>query len=493
MLVFKLNIMKRNFKYIALICLAFSSTSCKKDFLKESSQDQVRPTTTAALNQLMTGEAYQLTSVMHDYIELLNDDVQSDYNPNLIVETALNRYAPVFTWQKDMLDKLIEVSALSPNAWFNYYSRIKGCNVVLDHVDRVEGTTAEKENIRGQALALRSYYYFMMVNLFGKPYTGTTVNPETDLGVPLILTAEVTDAAVKRSTVKEVYAQIEQDLLKAIPLLSAYGGNNHVYKLNQTGAKFLLSRVYLYMGNWDGCIQYADQTLAEKSTLKQYNEITTFSSGISVGLTSPEVIWGYGINAELANMPFGGSQQEVRAAYSVSDDLINTFASTDLRLKLNFGNVVILPAFVAYKGRSGKYTQGNTNSMAFRTAEAYLNRAEAYIQKALAGDQSGTAKALADLNTLRFNRITTAAYAPVNITDVQELYTFCKNERRRELSFENSRWFDLRRWGMPSIQHRIQLISGSPNIVTLAHNDNRYTLAIPTEALNRNPNLIQNP
>lgn len=485
--------MKRNFKYIALICLIISVSSCKKDFLKESSQDQVKPTTTTALNQLMTGEAYPLTSVMHDYIELLNDDVQSDYNEHVIVQTALTKYAPVFTWRTDMLDKLIELSATNPNAWFNYYSRIKGCNVVLDYVDRVEGTTAEKENLRGQALALRSFYYFMMVNLFGKPYIGTVVNPEKDLGVPLILTAEVSDEPIRRSTVKEVYTQIEQDLLQAIPLLSAYGGGNHLYKFNQTSAKFLLSRVYLYMGNWDGCIQYADQTLAEKSTLKQYNEITTTTYGISVGLTSPEVIWGYGVNAELATMPFGGNQSEVRGAYSVSDDLLNNFASTDLRLKYNFTNTVILSTFTAYKGRSAKFSQSNTNSMAFRTAEVYLNRAEAYIQKALAGDPSGIAKALADLNTLRFNRITTAAYVPINITDVQELYTFCKNERRRELSFENSRWFDLKRWGMPAIQHRIQLTAGSPNVLTLERNDNRYTLGIPAEALSRNPNLIQNP
>lgn len=485
--------MKRNFKYIALICLTISVSSCKKDFLKESSQDQVRPTTTAALNQIMTGEAYQLTSVMHDYIELLNDDVQSDYNSNVIVQTALNKYSPVFTWKKEMLDQLIEISANAANPWFGYYSKIKGCNVVLDYVDRVEGTVAEKENLRGQALALRAYYYFMMVNLFGKPYLGSAVQPETDLGVPLILTAEVSDEPHKRATLKVVYAQIEEDLLKAIPLLNAYGTNNHVYKLNQTGAKFLLSRVYLYMGNWDGCIQYADQTLAEKSALKQFNEITTSTYGISLGLSSPEVIFGYGVNAELSTMPYGGGQTDARGAYSVSDDLLSNFASTDLRLKYNFTSSLLLPSFTSYKGRSAKFAAGNSNSMAFRTAEVYLNRAEAYIQKALAGDQSGVAKALADLNTLRFNRITTAAYTPVNITDLQELYTFCKNERRRELTFENSRWFDLRRWGMPAIQHRFQATSGSPNVLTLEHNDSRYTLGIPTEALKRNANLIQNP
>ncbi|WP_316808068.1 RagB/SusD family nutrient uptake outer membrane protein [Pedobacter agri] len=487
--------MKKLYIYLSFICLTLCLVSCQKNFLEESSQDMVRPKTTEALNQIMTGEAYPLTLSIHDYIELLNDDIQADYNANAVVVAALNKYAPVFTWQKDMLDKLAQVSAQSPNPWLNYYARIKGCNVVLDYVDQVDGTESEKQNLRGQALALRSYYYFMMVNLFGKPYVGTAVNPETDLGVPLILTAEVTDASIKRSTVKEVYDQIERDLLAAIPLLDANGEGNHVYKFNGAAAKFLLSKVYLYKGNWDGTIKYADEVLQKKSNLKQYNEILTTATAyaISSGVTSPEVIWGYGYYAELSTMPYG-SQGVTRAAYSVSDNLTNTFDAADLRLKYSFSTIAYISgsSIISYKGRSGKYT-GVGNSKAFRTAEVYLNRAEANIMKAISGDQSGVTKALADINLVRSNRITTSAYVPVSITDPQALLTFYKAERRRELCLEDSRWFDLRRWGMQPLSHNIQLSAGSPQEVRLVQNDSRFTLGIPTEALNRNPNLVQNP
>ncbi|WP_025142669.1 RagB/SusD family nutrient uptake outer membrane protein [Pedobacter jeongneungensis] len=486
--------MKRYLKYIALICLLISVLSCKKGFLEESSQDLVRPTTTAALNQLMTGEAYPLNNVITDFTELLTDDVQSEYNANATVVSALNKYAPAFTWQKNMIDRLVENTATNSNIWYNYYARIKGCNVVLDYVDQVNGTESEKQNLRGQALALRSFYYLMMVNYFGKPYYGANANPETDLGVPLILTAAVTDQPVGRSTVKEVYSQIEKDLLEAIPLLDANGTGNHIYKFNGTSARFLLSRIYLYMGNWDACIRYADATLQKKSSLKQMNEIATATFGISSAVSSPEVIWGYGFNAELSIMPFGGGQSVAKAAYFVSDDLGNSYANSDLRLKYSFTSIVYLTTTInTYKGRSAKFVAGNTNGKAFRTAEAYLNRAEAYIQKALAGDASAVSKALADINLLRLNRITTSAYVPVTITDPQELYTFYKAERRRELCLEDSRWFDLRRWGMPELKHNFQLTSGSSQVETLQKNDARYTLAIPTEALSRNPNLIQNP
>jgi len=492
--------MKKYFKILTLIGLAISFVSCKKDFLEESSQDLVRPTTTAALNQLMSGEAYALSaeSNLNDYLDLLTDDIQSDYNSNATIVAGLNKYAPVYTWQRNMIDKLIDVAPTYSNTWYNYYARIKGCNVILDYVDQVDGPQTEKDNLRGQALALRSYYYLVLVNLFGKPYVGTTVHPETDLGVPLILTAEVSDAPIARSTVKEVYSQIEKDLLTSIPLLDANGIGNHIYKFNGTAAKFLLSRVYLYMGNWDGSIKYADAVIAQKPALQQYNSITTSAFPISYGVSSPEVIWGYGSSTELTGMPFGlAFGFPAKAAFSISDNFIGTFETGDLRPAYSFRTTAYLTSIiVSYKSGSAKYLTTNTsisNGKAFRTAEAYLNRAEAYIQKAIAGDASGITKALADINLLRSNRIKTTNYAPITITDPQELFIYYKTERRRELCLEDHRWFDLRRWGMPEMSHTIQLVAGSPQTVTLSQNDSRYTLDVPTEALRRNPNLIQNP
>lgn len=498
--------MKKYFKYLTLICLTISSVSCKKGFLEESSQDLVRPTTTAALNQLMTGEAYALATnaPLNNFLDLLTDDIQSDYFNNPVITTSLNKYASVFTWQRNMIDKLLEIAPEGNNLWYNYYNRIKGCNVVLDYVDGVEGSQMEKENLRGQALALRSYYYFVLVNLFGKPYQSAITNPATDLGVPLLLTAEVSDAPIPRATLQVVYAQIEKDLLTAIPLLQANGQSNHVYKFNSTAARLLLSRVYLYKGDWDASLKYANEVIQAKPTLQQYNAIvpntatTPASFAISYGASSPEVIWGYGSYTELSAMPFGlAPGAAAKSAFSISEAFINTFEQADIRLTYSFRSTVFIgTTLVSYKSGSAKYFLPNasiSNGKAFRTAEAYLNRAEANIQKAIAGDASGLSKALDDINFLRSNRIKTANYTPINLTDPQALFAFYKAERRRELCLEDHRWFDLRRWGMPEMSHTIQVIAGSPETVTLSQNDSRYTLDVPMEALRRNPSLVQNP
>lgn len=77
-------------------------------------------------------------------------------------------------------------------------------------------------------------------------------------------------------------------------------------------------------------------------------------------------------------------------------------------------------------------------------------------------------KALADLNTLREARFDTrnTSYmlvenrSDIKTTTGEDLFTFCQEERRRELAFEDHRWFDLRRWGMPRLEHRYQSVRG---------------------------------
>jgi hypothetical protein len=491
--------MKTYIKYTLLIGFCISILSCKKGFLEESSQDLIKPTTIDALNQIMVGEAYSTNNsfLMHPYIEMLTDDVQANFATNSEVSLALNKYNPLFAWQKDMFERLPE-AGVEANPWFSYYKRIKGCNVVLDYIDKVTGSDIDRQNLRGQALALRSFYYLMLVNYYGKPYTAG--NAESNLGVPLILTSDVTDSELPRATVKAVYDQIEKDLITAVELLNNTDGSNHIYKLNATAARLLLSRVALYKGEWNAAISYSEQVLAKKSALKQLNELpppsTTVVFPISSGITSPEVIWGYGVYGEVSLIPMAGTQTN-KAAFTLSDNLLALYDANDLRPGFYYSSAVYLTNTInVYKGGSAKYKNlsgSNGNGKALRTAEVYLNRAEAYIQKAIAGDQSGIAKALSNINTIRANRIKTANYQPINITDPQALFQFYKEERRRELSIEDHRWFDLRRWGMPSISHTIYQSDGTSTTATLQQNDSRYTLQIPEVVLSRNGQLIQNP
>ena len=61
-------------------------------------------------------------------------------------------------------------------------------------------------------------------------------------------------------------------------------------------------------------------------------------------------------------------------------------------------------------------------------------------------------------------------------------------ERRKELCFEGQRWFDLRRYGMPSFTRKWGELT-----YKLEEKDRSYTMPIPNEVLDKNMRLEQNP
>ena len=77
--------------------------------------------------------------------------------------------------------------------------------------------------------------------------------------------------------------------------------------------------------------------------------------------------------------------------------------------------------------------------------------------------------------------------------DADDLFSFYKDERRRELCLEeNHRWCDIKRWGL-SVTHQYVDAGGVTTEYTLSSGSPLYALPIPHTALERNNNLSQNP
>lgn len=167
------------------------------------------------------------------------------------------------------------------NYWSNSYKIIAGTNAVLAQLK--EGENAENDQIMAENLYLRSLMYFYLVNVFGKPYSQ---NPSQNLAVPLQLSADPFEV-LPRNTVKEVYDQIEADLLKAEKLFNQYRGNVYgsVY-----AAQALLSRLYIYTGNNQKALEYADKVIdSGKFSLLSTANYTQIATGSPEG--NPENIF----------------------------------------------------------------------------------------------------------------------------------------------------------------------------------------------------------
>lgn len=499
----------------ALLLLALPC--CSKHFLDEKSQDEVRPSTVTDLQELLMGEVYPAgsteTSFM-GYIDMMTDDMTSNFNPDKAALNLYKDYTGPFTWQPDMFESML--AAGTPNdidTYAHYYRRIMGCNVVLDNIDKMRGETADKENVRGQALAMRGYFYFMLVNLFGQPYNAKGVDIDNSPGVELILSSIVTDAYPARVSVAKIYQQVEQDLLKAMPLMEQYGQNNTKFKASALFVYTLLSRMYLYQEKWTDAQKYA--TLALQINPKLLNLATIAYPGAFASpatgvysINSPEAIWlGYADQYEYFYLnqlrPYGP------IPFCVSPDLVSKYDFTrtntsnrgDLRMRHFFMWDYEDYDWTIYKPIVGQKVSADVISnrgpiKGMRVAELYLNRAEGNIRQYLKdGDETKRTAALNDLNFLRSNRYDTRNIPYVNVDYTgQALLDFCKDERRRELCFEDHRWFDLRRYGMPEIKHTFQSADGQTAVEYVLHQaDKRYVLPIPLSALTKNPSLQPNP
>ena len=136
-----------------------------------------------------------------------------------------------------------------------------------------------------------------------------------------------------------------------------------------------------------------------------------------------------------------------------------------------------------YKHFSSKYCPH-----ALRTSEALLNAAEAHVQK---GSETDRNAAIRLLNLLRKNRFTPETYKELTLADfatTADLLQFVRDERRRELCFEEiHRWADLRRYGCPSLKHVFYASkNSSPEVYVLEQGDQNYTLELPKSELDYN-------
>ena len=124
----------------------------------------------------------------------------------------------------------------------------------------------------------------------------------------------------------------------------------------------------------------------------------------------------------------------------------------------------------------------NTFTSTLRTGEMYLNSAEAACRQ---GDLDAARGRLLDLQRARFNASGyTQKETDVNAMDRDALLGEILTERARELAFEGHRWFDLRRTTQPRLERTFK-----GQTYVLEEGDSRYTIPIPSEAIQANPGL----
>lgn len=128
-------------------------------------------------------------------------------------------------------------NALILSLWKTLFTTIERANILLANLDKVQMDGGKKDIIRGEALFMRAYAQFMLVDLWGP------------VPVNIVPTAGPNDVNRAKKPVKEVYDQILKDMIEAEALVPTtatynYGGAGYPAKTTVQG---ILARVCLTM------------------------------------------------------------------------------------------------------------------------------------------------------------------------------------------------------------------------------------------------------
>jgi hypothetical protein len=346
--------------------------------------------------------------------------------------------------------------------WDALYSYIYRTNTIVQGLEVSNGvTSATKSQLKGEALFVRAFCYFYLVNLYG--------------GVPIVTGTDYTiNSSLSRSSVDDVYAKIIDDLKQSQSLLIPQYPTAQKVRPNKHTATALLARVYLYRGDWL-------KAEAEASSVIAQTQYSLPALNVAFLANNTDAIWQImsvvtQINTwEAYYNIFSSTPQN----HVLTTSFLNSFEPNDGRKTSWIGSATI-PAGTFYypakykalfKPVSDPWTEYTTP---FRLAEQYLIRAEAFTK------QNKLAQAIADLDKIR-SRAGLPLIANTNPSISQaDLLLAIERERSSELFVEyGHRWFDLKR------TNRAQAVIGG------AITQNDLLWPIPQSEFDRNPNLGQ--
>ena len=355
--------------------------------------------------------------------------------------------------------------------WNFHYRLINNLNAIINQIDGTVGPAADKQYIKGQALALRGWAYFGLVRLFQHTYIIAKDMP----GVPIYLeTSSDKTEGQPRAKVVDVYSRVTEDLEAAATLLTGFTRKN-ITEVNKQVAQSFLAEVYLTMNVWDKAAENARAAQVGLTLM----DSTRYNAGFSKS-SDAEWIWGMD-QTETQNMgdysPYAMWANWSRACFSfacffVVDDFVNLFDTADVRHQFYRP----WPADHPYLYSSNKFRDKDDcrGSIVFiRAATMLLTEAEALARS---NDEAGAKALLWKLQDARKAVRTTSTGAQL-ITDILI-------ERRKELYGEGYAWYDLIRNQLPLVRS-----SHHRDVVNIPARSWRWVYQIPIGEITNNKAL----
>jgi len=449
------------FKYIFSIIALSAMLSCSDSF-----------TDLAPISQRNAGIFYKTASDMEVAVNAIYNTLKDDgcYNQSYWVLQELRSDNTFWDGtglaeEITVFDKFTDISTsnITEAAWTASYLGISRANIVLNRIDDIDMDANLKERYKGEALFLRSLYYYHLAVGFGN--------------IPLVLTetASVEEgqshAQVDANT---VYNQLVSDLTAAENSLPPSYGGSDLGRATKGAAATLLGRVYLTLGDNTNAVsalrRVTGYSLVDNyedlwGTANEYNSESIFEVDFEGGFGDQGNNFTSQFNGDLSGTVTSGQRNIPER------ELIDAFEDGDLRFNMIDGVTETNTGWTTKYGADNPFSEDDApnNWVVFRYADVLLMLAEGL------GEGS---EAYGLINQVRGR----AGLGPIDASTPGSFTEKLLQERRVELAFENHRWADLLRFG---VAESVMSAHGKPT-------NGKLLFAIPQRELDLNSSFSQN-
>ena len=412
--------------------------------------------------------------------------------------------------------------------WDILYQGIEHANELLANINKPIMDSASRGEIKGEALFLRAYYYFLLVSTWG------------DVPLKLTPTTSIDTVTIARTPSVVVYNQIIADMKTADSLVNPITAASTPGRVNKSCVEGILARVCLTMAGYPirDVSKYADaEYWANKVVQSGYHSLNpaykqVFINQIQKIYDTKESLWeaemyynpttaninnsggelGITVGILCSNLNVGYSYGQIYATgwlYKLYDDTLDVRRNWNISTYVYSGaNQIPYTSTNIYGRCVGKWPRSYElivpkNKNANATNFPLLRYSDVLLMLAEAENEVNGPDTLAHhyLNLVRQRANAYQFTGAKTITDQATFRQTIQNERARELCFEGLRKADLIRWGilyttMKAVANDFSVNGGSYNWGAIAGNNfsQRYLLyPIPQYEISLNKLLVQNP
>lgn len=444
--------------------------------------------TTDQLEMLLNAEFYDNAK---DEQIMAGDIIYAYSNvPSQLSLPNKTRNVILWTWDAANMDKMAELTN-ADTQYSDFYGYIgKICNPILSQLDNATGSEEKKKQLKCEALTLRAYFHYLLVNKFAKAYNPSTA--ADDRGIIYMTEDKDIEQPQEQSTVQQVYDHILEDVNEAIELDGLPEIAVNRMRMSKPCAYAVKALALLSMQKWDEAETAAKQALALDGTINNYNDMLKqtisgeftgkqFAAILRPRLQCEEDLF-YVHNIEFYNSVLPEAQKRVEPGNTALEKIAN--------MNMLYENTIDAGEIMTgLKGNVVTYDlQSGWNACGLKTTDLYLAIAEAELHK------GNIDNAMDELDKIRKNRILPEKYVPLKgkVTNEADAISHLKQTSAGEGLWTFYNFLNRKRWNQ---------VKGWEETLTKELNGKTYTLApdspmwifpFPLDAVNNNPNLKQN-